>query len=145
MDENIKLSGTIQEQANQFWNILKERHLSVEEIQVIAPMTKDFIQALGNCIQRQIESEEKNYQQFHASMQAIITLCNNVLKDNVVSQQERAKLFELLDKLSERMCEVQKNKQNNDHTFKIVGIFCLTFLGTIITTLLAAGRKGSNS
>lgn len=142
MDKQIKLSGSNQEQANQLWNILKERHLSAEEIQALTPVTNEFIQALGNCIQRQIESEEKNYQQFQATMQAIVALCNNALKDNVVSQQERKEIFELLDKLSERMRDVQINKQDNDGKFKRMFAACGTGLLAIIVILLGGGSKG---
>lgn len=142
MDKQIKLSGSNQEQANQLWNILKDRHLSAEEIQALAPVTKEFIQALGNCIQRQIESEEKNYQQFQATMQAIVALCNNALKDNVVSQQERKEIFELLDKLSERMRDVQINKQDNDSKFKKYVVSCVAALCGIV--ILRSGRGGGN-
>lgn len=133
MEKPIILKGTTEEQAQQLWGVLKKKHIDAQELKELAPVTSDFFRALSEVMAREIESEKSAYKQFHESMQSIVNVCNAALADGKVTQEERFRIYDLLDNLSERMVKESKIR------FKKFLAACVTLIAVVFMT----GKGGS--
>lgn len=142
MEKPIILKGTTEEQAQQLWDVLKKKHIDAQELKELVPVTSDFFRALSEVMTREIESEKSAYKQFHESMQSIVKACNAALADGHVTQEERFRIYDLLDNLSERMAEAEKVKavQTTRRILFISG--CVTFIMSLIAILTGKGGSG---
>lgn len=140
--ENIVLKGTVEEQAKQLWETLREKHIDAEELKELVPMAGDFFRALADVLQREIESETSAYKDFHTSIQMIVEVCKAALADGNVSKEERLRILELLDKLSERMFQAQLDHNKHKRKFKQFLVGCGTFVAAAIVILTGKQDNG---
>lgn len=140
--ENIVLKGTVEEQAKQLWETLREKHIDAEELKELVPMAGDFFRALADVLQREIESETSAYKDFHTSIQLIVEVCKDALADGNVSKEERLSILELLDKLSERMFQAQLDHNKQRRRFKQFLVGCGTLFAVVIAILTGKGGSG---
>lgn len=140
--ENIVLKGTVEEQAKQLWETLREKHVDAEELKELVPMAGDFFRALADVLQREIESETSACKDFHTSIQMIVEVCKAALADGNVSKEERLRILELLGKLSEQIFQAQLDNNKHKWKFKQFLVGCGTVVATAIVILTGKRDNG---
>lgn len=144
MENKVILQGTNEEQAKQLWDILCSKHISAEELKEFVPISNDFFSALSDVLQREIESENSAYKEFHSSMQMIVEVCKAALADGRVSKDERLRIIELLDKINERIVEVQIKIVEQKTGFKKFVAACGSAVMALIVIVIGKNGPGIN-
>lgn len=140
---DIILNGNNQQKARQILDLLKDKQLSPEQLDMLIPHTKDFLKELTDEIKRQTEIDKSNYDKI---IDASFQLINNLLLSmkEAPTESERLTFLSVIEKIHARTVEIQINEKNNNHKSKSI----LAILGTIllgIIFILSAGFIGSKS
>lgn len=138
----IRLSGTDLQKANQLFDLLKTRELSVEQIEKLLPPTKDFLNKLNDVIDKQVDIDERCHKESISALRSITDQLGKSM-NNEISDAKFHEICETLRKISQDIKEIEKNRDNNSSWFKII----LSFFGFVflaIFTVLGAKKIGNN-
>lgn len=139
--EQKALKGTPQEQAEQFFKMLKEKHLDAEILGKIIPTSTAFFQELSKCIQKQIDADTEDYKTCAKYMEQLASNLVCYLKAGTITQDERKEIIDLLGKLNEKMVEIEKEKVKEGGKTKRFLAACGTFALTVIIFIASGGKS----
>lgn len=143
MENNkTKLDGkTINEQVNSFMSILKDKTISVEELEHLIPLNTEFVKGLLDVIQKEIEADEKGYSSYLQVMNNIIDSLRKICEGQNISSEERKEILAYMLEIGKIIKEVELSR-NNNKTKIIVSLSILAALVLVISGILI-GKKES--
>lgn len=143
--KKLELYGNDHEKAQQFWDIIKTRELSSQQLEKLTPITTSFFQELTGVIKRQIESDEVGYKEYQATMRSLLDMLGGCLKDGQIDKDERLAILHLITDINHQMAEVQKKKDDNSTGFKKFLAACVTVIVGIIVVAAGGNKTNKNS
>lgn len=138
-----ELKGTIKEMVQQFLEMCKNNHLTVEEMESITPSIKEFFTTLNSSIQKQIEEDTNCHTK---TIEVLGNALNEVAKgltSTDLSVEEKRMLCEQIHELNASIKEIEFKRQENSQKFK----YFLSGCGTVVMLALTImfGNKSNNS
>ena len=128
-NSNIKLEGkTVNEQVNNFISILKDKTISVEELQHLIPLNTEFVKGLLDVIQKEVETNKEEYASYLQVMNNIIDSMRKICEGQNISSEERKAILGYMLEMGKIINEVEKSRNNN----KTIRITFLTVLGVAV-------------
>lgn len=141
MENNkTKLDGkTINEQVNSFMSILKDKTISVEELEHLIPLNTEFVKGLLDVIQKEIEADEKGYSSYLQVMNNIIDSLRKICEGQNISSEERKEILAYMLEIGKIIKEVELSRNNN----KTKIIVYLSILAALVLVILGIfiGKK----
>lgn len=139
-EKQIKLDGsTVNEQVNNFMSLLKDKTISVEELERLIPLNIEFVKGLLDVIQKETEADKEGYASYLQVMNNMIDHLRKICEGQSLSSEERKQILDYIYKLGEMIKEVELNRENN-HT-KRVGVLAILAAAAIVTVGFLTGKR----
>ena len=113
MDEQIVLIGSYKEQADQLWEILKNKELSSEALQAILPNATEFFKELFLCIKNESDSDKEILKSvIDVFKQNSSDLIEGLTKKEL-NIEEKKIISDRISEINKCLCDVAKNHSTN--------------------------------
>lgn len=139
--ENLTLKGTVQQQAKQLWDILNEREISSETLQIIMPNVAGFYKELVSCINREtVSNDEITKSVIDTYNQQLLILTEGLTKQEISSEDKKI-IADLISETNARLHAIQKDKSDKSHNTKLGWLGVASFLGVALLALVSKKSK----
>lgn len=138
-NNNIQLNGTINEQAQQLWEVLKTKELSIEALDKVVPMSNEFLKEFASVLHKEIASLSESHNLTLKIYEKSIDKLLSPIDQKDISSEERAQILECVKNLSDDLKEITKNHDDNSSKFKTFCAACMSFI-ILVVIILAGGN-----
>ena len=144
MDEQIVLNGSYKEQANQLWEILKNKELSSEALQTIMPNAIEFFKELFLCIKNESDSDKEiSKLVIDVYKQNLSDLIEGLTKKEL-NIEEKKLIADRISEINKYLCDVAKSHSTSS-VFKTMFLTGAIVVLSSIFISLASKNKGFNN
>ena len=131
MNNDFILSGSTSQQAQQFFNLLRERELTPEQMNIILPKAKDFYTKLIEVLHKETEANKDCYKT------SIVALQNTLLGlvsqlSSTVTREEKEELLKVILEIQKSIKEIEINRTDKSYGFRKF----IAFLGSLLVFVL---------
>lgn len=139
----IELTGNIKQQASQLFEILKERELSIEQLEKLTPNLKEFFSQFNNLLREEISSnKECNINTIKTLQAALEGLIQQI--HSQTTKEEKTELLMVIIEIQKSIKDIEINRENNSNGFKKLIAFLGSFL-MLVVIILTAGKVGNKN
>ena len=135
------LSGSPKEQAKQLFDILKDRSLDIESLNVLLPANVEVIKEFIVCLQSDLTANQAAYDRVIGIFEGSIQTLREIIKDGNIDEEEKKRVLDVILSLHQQMICLQSEHEKNILGFwKDVVKWIFSILGIII--VVTTGIKG---
>lgn len=134
-----QLQGTTKEKVSQFMQLLKDKSISKEQLTALIPLEVEFVKGLSSALKSEIEASKEKYSYCMKEFDRILDVLDRMCADDKITTEERHEIIDLIDRISDKMVEIEKNAIKEDTTIKKMLIVAMTIL-LIPVVVLAADK-----
>lgn len=116
--DSTTLKGSAKEMVQQFLDLIKERQLTIEEVEKILPLGKDFYTYLSSIVTKQIEEDSKCHNVVMAALGNALAEAVKGLTSKEISFEEKQLLSPIIFGLQESMKEIELSRQEKSYHLK---------------------------
>ena len=139
-----ELKGSPKEQAQQLFELLKDRTLSIEALKEILPMDVKVIEEFTSCMKSELEANRKEYDKVIDSFNVSLDVLRNAIKDGKLDADEREKIRDEIYRLHQMMADIHdKHEARRFDLLKWITAI-LGFIMLVITVLGSGKNNKSN-
>jgi len=119
--------------AQKLWEVLKDRHLSKEELEALNPLLDTTANGLISVIKDLEITQRENVQALREMQSQLIGLLESLMHDKEMSWEERKyhcdRIYLLLDKLAQALIDNAKgNKDLKKYAITVLGMLALVVI-----------------
>ena len=143
IDKDIRLSGNFKQQAEQLFDLIKDRQLTPEQLDKILPTAKEFFQNFNDVLKSEIaagkECNINTVKVLQASLEKLIEQLGTQ-----ATKEEKEQILKVILEIQNSIKEIELNRQNKSNWFKSL-LAILGALVMIIIVILTAGKVNPNN
>lgn len=127
------LSGSPKEQAKQLLDILKDRSLDIESLNVLLPANVEVIKEFIACLQSDIAANQASYDRVIGIFEGSIQTLREIIKDGNIDIEEKKRVLEVIMSLHQQLIDLHKEHERNFYAFwKDICKYLFAILGIIV-------------